>query len=184
MSMMGMEMPMEMWMKNPNKLKTVTTMQGQQMITVFDGEKGYSVNPMTGASTPVEMTADQAKQTQRSNYFQNYLVNYFKEGKLTLEGEESVNGKAAFKIKANIDGISSMILFIDKASFLLLKTTVNSNQGGQDITVDSYPSDYKETNGVLLAMKTTSTVSGMEIVTTFEKVEVNIPMDDSIFKIK
>ena len=25
MSVMGMDMPMEMWMKNPNKIKTVTT---------------------------------------------------------------------------------------------------------------------------------------------------------------
>ena len=27
MSMMGMEMPMKMWMKNPNKIKTVTSIQ-------------------------------------------------------------------------------------------------------------------------------------------------------------
>ena len=184
MSMMGMEMPMEMWMKNPNKIKTVTKIAGQEMIQVFDGEKGYSINPMAGSSTPVEMPADQAKQTLRGNYFQNYMATFLKEGKLKLEGEESVNGKPAFKIKADIDGGNFMYMFIDKESYLLQKSSISASQNGTEVTVDSFPSDYKETNGVLLPMKTTQSVSGMEMVTIFEKVEVNIPMDDSIFKIK
>jgi hypothetical protein len=33
-------------------------------------------------------------------------------------------------------------------------------------------------------MKTTTTASGMEIITTFSKVEVDIPIEDSIFRIK
>jgi hypothetical protein len=75
-------------------------------------------------------------------------------------------------------------MFIDKESFLLVKTTTTVNQQGQSVTADSYPSNYTETNGVLFPMKTTQSFSGMEIVTTYDKVEVNIPMDDSIFKLK
>ena len=41
---------MTMWMKNPNKIKTVTSINGQEMIQVFDGVKGYTVNPMTGST--------------------------------------------------------------------------------------------------------------------------------------
>ena len=36
--------------------------------------------------------------------FQNYMVNYFKNGQLTLEGEENVNDKPAYKIKATVEG--------------------------------------------------------------------------------
>ena len=39
MSMMGMEMPMVMWMKNPNKIKSVTTFNGQDMIQVLMEKK-------------------------------------------------------------------------------------------------------------------------------------------------
>ena len=46
MSMMGMEMPLEMWMKNPDKIKTITNINGQEMISAFDGTKGYQINPM------------------------------------------------------------------------------------------------------------------------------------------
>jgi len=183
-SMMGMEMPMEMWMKKPNKIKTVTNMGGQEMIQVFDGEKGYSINPMMGSTEPVEMTPEQVTEIKRNNYFMNYLENYLKEGKLELIGEETVNGKPAFKIKAAIGTGTSANLLIDKQSYLLVKTIMDVNQGGMAMTVEAVPSDYKDNDGVFLPMKTTTSAAGMEIVTTFTKVEVDIPIDDSVFKVK
>ncbi|MGD0342599.1 MAG: hypothetical protein ABSA76_12920 [Bacteroidales bacterium] len=184
MSMMGMEMPMEMWMKNPSKIKTVTNINGQDMIQVYDGVKGYMVNPMAGSTEPVEMSADQVKDLQRSNLFQNYMANYLKDGLLALEGEDTVKGKLAFKVKASISSNGTTHMFIDKTTYLLVKTTADINQGGQAMTVDSYPSDYTETNGVILPMKTTTSMNGMDFVMTFTKVEVDIPIDDSVFAVK
>ncbi|MCX6261534.1 MAG: hypothetical protein NTY95_12030 [Bacteroidia bacterium] len=184
MSMMGMDMPMEMWMKNPNKIKIVTNMNGQDMVQAFDGEKGYTISPMTGSTAPVEMTAEQLKNATMSNMFNNYMAQYLKEGKLTLEGEGNVNGKPAFKIKASLDGGNSATKYIDKSTYIILKTVTDVNQGGMTMAMESFPSDYKETNGILLPMKTTMSASGMEIVTTFTKVEVDVPIEDSVFKIK
>ena len=183
-SLMGMDMPMEISMKNPNKFKSVTSFNGQDIVQVFDGEKGYMVNPMAGSSDPVEMTADQLKEIGRNNIFSNYMSQYLKEGKLTLAGEDAVNGNPAYKVKADLGNGNSAMLYIDKSSFLLTKTVADVNQGGMAITVESYPSEYTDSNGVFLPMKTTTSASGMEIVTTFTKVEVDIPMEDSIFKIK
>jgi outer membrane lipoprotein-sorting protein len=184
MSMMGMEMPMVMWMKNPNKIKSVTTFNGQEMIQAFDGEKGYVISPMTGSTEPVEMTEEQVKQTLRSSMFQNYMASYFKNGQLALAGEDKVNDKPAYKIKATAEGGTVIDMYIDKSSYLLVKTSTTTSQGGMTITMDSYPSDYKETSGLLVPMKTTSSAQGMDIVINFTKVEVNLPMDDSLFKIK
>jgi len=183
-SVMGMDMPMEMWMKNPNKFKSVTSFNGQNIIQVFDGEKGYMVNPMAGSTDPVEMTGDQLREISRNNIFNNYMAQFLKDGKLALAGEESVNGKPAFKIKADLGNRNSAVMFIDKSSYLLTKTVADVNQGGMAITVESYPSDYSDTYGIMLPMKTTTSTSGMDIVTTFTKVEVDVPMEDSVFKIK
>jgi outer membrane lipoprotein-sorting protein len=183
-SMMGMDMPMVIWMKNPNKIKSVTSFNGQDIVQVFDGEKGYMINPMAGSNDPVEMTADQIKDVTRSNMFNNYMSQYFKDGKLSLDGEDNVNGKPVFKVKAALEGANSATMFIDKSTYLLLKTVADVNQGGMAVIIASVPSDYTETNGILLPMKTTTSASGMEIVTTFTNVEVDIPMEDSVFKIK
>jgi len=184
MSMMGMELPMEMWMKNPYKIKTLVSFNGQEIISVFDGEKGYSINPMTGSADAVEMTPEQVKQTQNSNVFQNQLETYQKEGKLKLLGEENVNDKPTFKLQADLGDGNTSDMFIDKATFLLVKTSSTVVAEGMTVTSDSYPSDYKETNGILFPMTTTVSTQGMDMVLVFEKVEVNIPMEDSVFKIK
>lgn len=184
MSMMGMELPMEMWMKNPNKIKTIVSFNGQDIISTFDGEKGYSVNPMTGSTDAVEMTPEQIKQTQNSNVFQNQLANFQKDGKLKLLGEENVNEKPAFKIQADLGDGNTSDMFIDKASYMLVKTSSTITTEGTTVTSDTYPSDYKETNGILFPMTTTISAQGMDMILVFEKVEVNIPMEDSVFKIK
>jgi len=175
MSAMGMDIPI---------IKSVTSINGQDMIQVFDGVKGYVVNPMGGSTDPVEMTPDQVAQTLRSSLFQNYLASYLKSGKLVLEGEDKVNDKPAYKLKATLEGGNVVSLFIDKSSYFLVKTSTTTSQGGMTVSVDSYPSNYTETNGVMIPMKTSTSAQGMDMVLTFTKVEVDIPIDDSVFKVK
>lgn len=183
-SVMGMEIPVEVWMKNPDKIKSVTKINEQEVVQCFDGVKGYSVNPMGGSSDPVELGAAEVKQIQRNNMFQNYLESYLKSGQLALAGEESVNGNPAHKVKATLEGGMVVDLFIDKSSYLLVKTSTTATAEGMSMVIDSYPSDYKDMNGLFLPMKTTTSAQGMEIVTTYTKVEVDVPIDDSVFKLK
>jgi hypothetical protein len=171
-------------MKNPNKIKTVTSFNGQEMIQVFDGEKGFTVNPMTGSSAPVEMSADDISNIQRNNMFENYMANNLKEGKLALQGEEAVNGAPAFKVRATINQTTTADMFIDKSTYRLVKSTINSNSQGMPVSVDSFPSDYQEINGFIVPMKTTMSMQGMEFSIIYSKVEVDVPMEDSIFTVK
>ncbi len=184
MSMMGMDLPIEIWMKNPDKIKSVTNINGQEMVQVFDGVKGYTISPVAGSADPVELDAQTLKTLQNSNMFSNYMDSYLKNGQLTLAGEGTVNGSPAFKIKATLEGGIVTDLFIDKASYLLTKSSATVVSQGQSITMDTYPSDYREVNGLFMAMKNTRSVMGQEIVQTYSNVEVNIPMDDSIFQLK
>lgn len=184
-SAMGMEMPLTMIMKNPNKVKVVNKFNGREIISVFDGVKGYSINPMTGSSKPVELKNYQLKQVQNSNIFSNELMRYYQNGKLTLEGEENVNGKAAYKLKAEIEGGNPVFLYLDKNSCLLLKTSTSVTQMRTPIRMESYMSDYTETDGVVMPMKTLAKANGMDAaVITFDKVEVDIPVDDNAFSIR
>lgn len=184
-SAMGMEMPLTMIMKNPNKVKVVNVFNGREIVSVFDGEKGYSINPMTGSSKPVELKEDQLKQVQNNNIFSNELMRYYKNGKLTLAGEENVNGKTAYKLKAEIEGGKPVFLYLDKNSYLLLKTSTLVTQMGASVKIESYMYDYSETDGVIIPMKTLAKVNGMDAaMITFDKVEIDILVDDSVFSIK
>jgi len=184
MSAMGMEMPMVMMMKNPNKVKVIYTFNGQDIVSVFDGEKGYMVNPMMGSSDPVELTGAQLDQVKNNNAFQNQIATHFKNGKLTLEGQENVNDKPAFKLKVTT-GDEPVYMFLDKSSYLLVKLTTKANQMGTMMDIDTYMTDYVDIEGVVMPKKTTAMANGMEAaVISFDKIEVNLPMDDSVFKVK
>jgi hypothetical protein len=180
MSAMGMDLPVEMWMKNPDKMRMVMNMMGQEVVTIIDGKKGYTINPMTGSSAPVEMPQNQVDQNANQNIFNNYMEGYLKKGAITYQGNENVGDKPAYKLKINVDASTTLTMFIDKATNLLVKTSASTAQGNSDVTYF----DYKETNGVFLPMKTITSSQGMEMVMIFEKVEVNIPMDDALFKLK
>ena len=184
MSAMGMEMPLTMFMKNPNKIKVVYSFNGQDMVSVFDGEKGYTINPMTGSADPIELTGEQLESVKKNSAFRNELLTYFKDGKLTLEGEESVNSKPAFKMKASVS-TSPVYLFVDKESYMLVKTSATVEQMGQTMNVDSYMTEYTDIQGVVMPKKTTAMANGMEAaVISFDNIEVNIPMEDAVFKLK
>ena len=112
------------------------------------------------------------------------MANYLKNGQLALAGEENVNDKPAYKIKATVEGGLVIDMFIDKSSYFLVKTSTTTEMNGMTVTMDSYPSDYTETSGIMIPMKTSTSAQGMDIIINFTKVEVDVPMEDSFFKIK
>jgi hypothetical protein len=183
-SAMGMELPVVMFMKNPDKIKMTYSLNGQEIVMAFDGEKGYAISPMAGSSEPVEITGAQLKQVTDNNAFKNKLDEYLKSGKLTLEGEENVNDKPAFKLKATVE-TTPILLYIDKASYMMVKTTATVEQMGTSLTMDSFMSDYTDFEGVIMPRKTTQMSNGIEAaVVSINTVEVNIPIEDSVFKLK
>ena len=173
---MGNEGQLELWMKKPDKLRTVSEKDGNGTLTIYDGEKGYMVN-YSGASRIVnELTPEMIEEMNRQNMFENCWIKFYDNGQLSLEGEELVNERPAFKVKAALnEGIT--YLFIDKGSFLLVRQSTTSDMGETEL----FPSDYRETNRVFLPMKTNSSLMGIDVTTTVTKVEVDIPMEDSIF---
>jgi hypothetical protein len=185
MSAMGMQMPMVMYMKNPNKIKVTYSFNGVDMVSVFDGEKGYTMNPMTGSTSPVELTGDQLKQVQNSNAFKNELMSYYKNKQVTLEGTEDVNGSPANKLKITQETGNPIYMFLDKKTGLLVKTSTIVDQMGTSMNVDSYMTEYVDTKGVMMPKKTTAMANGMEAATiTFDLIEVDVPMEDALFKLK
>jgi hypothetical protein len=135
---------------------------------------------MTGSTDPVEMTPEQIKQTLRGNMFQNFMADYLKNGQLVLVGEENVSDKPAYKVKATVEGGTEIDIFIDKTSYYIVKTTTTAS----GMTMDSFPTDYTETSGVIIPMKTSTSAQGMDMLINFTKVEVDTPMEDSIFVVK
>lgn len=177
MNQMGMVIGMTIYYKEPDKSRVVISFGGQEVVQLFDGTKGYIINPMAG-STPQELPAEQAAQMKNNSSFRSPLSRYLKENKLTLEGTENVNNKPAFKIKA-VEGGNTIYYFIDKNTWLPVKITVV--QGG--ISIDTFQ-EWGDVEGLILPKVSRTKSGNMEMVLTLEKAEKNIPLDDNLFKIQ
>lgn len=183
-SQMGTEMPMSLMVKKPDKVKMVITYSGMEIITVFDGEKGYMVNPLAGMTEPMEIPAEQLAGIQEYNVFRDNLLEAFKAGRLKLEGEEAVDGKPAYKLIITDEAGKTSSVFVDKESFLTVKTVASVEQMGQMMEVESYIKEYMEVGGAKFGKVVTQMVNGMELGgMTVDKIELNKELDDSVFKV-
>ena len=181
----GMEIPMVISIKNPDMVRINMTVQGMEIVQAFDGTKGYMINPMMGSSDPIEMTADDASNMKNQVGFISQLKEYEKNNKIELVGEESISGKPAWKLKAILPTGDISMIYIDKTSNLQVKAGVTVTQMGTEMNIETFMSDYTSYDGLLIPKTTTSYANGMEMmVMMVEKVELNKPLDNSIFKLK
>ncbi|MBE0673054.1 MAG: hypothetical protein IH591_00180 [Bacteroidales bacterium] len=181
----GMEIPMVISMKNPEKVRVDMSFQGMAIIQAYDGVKGYMVNPMMGSNDVVELSAAEAANMKNQANFTTNLVDYFKQDKIELAGDVNIDGKPAWKIKQILPTGDIAYLYVDKSTFLQVKSDMTVNQMGIEMNIETYLSDFTDFGGVLLPKMTTSYANGTEMmVMIIEKVELNIDMDDKLFTLK
>jgi len=183
-SQMGMEIPITILTKKPSMVKVMQEFNGMEIIMTFDGEKGFMVNPLTGSTDPVEIPAEQLSGIQEYNMLRDSFMAAFKDGRVKLEGEEAVEGKPAYKFTVTDESGSTTTNFIDKESFLMVKSARTVSQMGQEMLVESYVREYKKINGVNFGTKVAQFVNGSELGgMTIETIEFDTPIDDSVFKL-
>ncbi|MDX9728795.1 MAG: hypothetical protein RBT50_05985 [Bacteroidales bacterium] len=183
-SQMGMEIPLTIMVKKPNMVKVLQEFNGMEIIIAFDGEKGYMVNPMTGSTDPVELSAEQAGSVKQYDMSRDTFMDNFKAGRVTLDGEEAVDGKPTFKLTLTTEAGDKSTYFIDKESYLTVKTVQTVSQMGQEMEVETYVKEHKVVNGIKFGTKIANFVNGSEMGgMTIETVEIDTPIEDSVFKL-
>jgi hypothetical protein len=181
-SQMGMEMPMEMKIKKPEKFIVTIDVQGQKIITAFDGEKGWMINPMVGTD-PVELAGEQLAQARQQVDMEGELYNLEAKGhSAELAGKVNVDGKEMYRIKLTTKDGNTKDYFIDVATNLVSKVKSKVSAQGQTVDVEQVMSDYKTIDGITMAMKIESKTPMGNAVILMEEVKMNETFDDSVFK--
>jgi hypothetical protein len=111
------------------------------------------------------------------------LVDYAAKGhKAELMGKEKLNDADCYKIKLTTKGGTEIIYWIDAASYLLVQSSQKTQSGrGGEVEVKTAYKDYKEVDGVKFA-HTIDVTGGFGGSTTFDKVELNKPVDPKLYK--
>ncbi|MCP5048970.1 MAG: hypothetical protein GY940_17505, partial [bacterium] len=182
----GMEFPMKMVAKRPNRFKMELEFMGKKVINAFDGEKAWWIMPMMSINEPTEMPEDRAKDVAEQAESFSPLVDYKKNGhKLELMGKEDMEGTETYKLKlTNKDSGRETLFYLDAESGITLKSVTSQKQGENEMQMETLFSDYKEVDGMMMAhqvqIRGAGGHGGPGFTMVISSYKINEPVDDSI----
>jgi outer membrane lipoprotein-sorting protein len=183
MSAGGTELVMTTWMKRPNLMRQEMVFQGQRIVQAFDGTRAWTINPMAGTAEPVELPAGQADLVQTGADFDGPLVDYKAKGyTLEIVGTDTMDGAKLVKLKVTRKSGPALMLYLDAVTGLERKMTTEAEQGGQRVSIETVMSNYKAVSGMQVPFLVQSFANGqLAAEITVDSVELDTPMDDSLF---
>jgi outer membrane lipoprotein-sorting protein len=189
-SQTGMAAPMTLTIKikNPGKFYTEIDIQGQKMITAFDGEDGWMINPWISAD-PQDLSEEQLKEAQGQDVLEDKLWNYEEKGHtVDFMGKVKEGDKEYFHLKLTAEDGAVMDYFLDPETYLVAKVKFTVDAMGQTIENEQNMMDYKDIDGIKVATKIETAImnSGSDSpvgtgVVTLEEVKFNADIDDAVF---
>jgi hypothetical protein len=178
------EAPITLEMKRPRSTRMEFTVQGQTGVQAYDGKQAWGIPPM-GSRKPEPRRYELARKTHERAYLEGPLVDYKSKGhQVELVGKETLEGKEAWKLKLTPKAGDAQYIFLDASSFLEIRNETHRLVRGQEIDILSTFSDFKESGGVVWPHRIQAGPKGRpeKQVLSFDKIEVNVPIDDARFK--
>lgn len=187
-SAQGFELGMVIYGKRPNlgRQDLTIALPGQPamtMVNVFDGLKAWMINPMAGSDTPVEMTGPEADTVKEQSDFDGSLIDYKAKGHtIELVGTETLGTKKVHHLKVTRKGQPVQHYYLDAELGIEVKVTTEAGAGP---AVETEMSEYRTIEGVQVPHLIRVMQGGqVQAELRITKVEFNVPLEDSLFKVK
>jgi outer membrane lipoprotein-sorting protein len=191
LKMQGMDLPISMLQKAPNKQKMAATFQGMTFVQpCFDGAEGWNTNQMT--MKPEKMAAEDSENMKDEAMMEDPFLNYAQKGyKVELQGKETIEGTECHKMKLTrkpvmVDGkpeenVSYYFFSVADNVPIMSRSVVKKGQA-KGATVETFLSDYQDAGGYIMPHSMTIKYNGKPGQSiTMEKFEPNVAIDDSEF---
>jgi outer membrane lipoprotein-sorting protein len=181
----GMEAPGLLIQKRGNLARLEFTIQGLTAVQAYDGKNAWQVMPFMGKKDPELMSGDEAKEVEEMADIDGPWVDYKSKGnQVELLGKEKLEGTDTYKLKVSLKNGDVQTIYLDADSFLEIKEETKRTLRGSEQVFESAIGDYKEVGGVIFpfAIESGAKGSAEKQKLTITKIELNVPTEDSIFK--
>ena len=181
----GMEAPIVLEWKRPDKLRIEFTLQGMTGVQAYDGTTAWQVMPFMGKPDPEPMSEQEAKQViEQADVIDGPLVDYADKGN-TVEylGEDEVDGTAVHKLKLVEKNGNESVIFLDAEYFMTIKSEATREMQGVEMDTVTNIGDYKEVGALILpySISVELTDMGMTQSITFDTIELDVELADDRF---
>ncbi len=170
--------------KRPNKTRQEFALQGLTAVSAYDGQDGWKINPFQGKKDAESLGEDEMKAMIDEAGFDDSLINYQARGnKVEYVGMDAVDGTDTFKLKVTLPSGTVKTYYMDTDYYVPIKIEIKRTIRGAEVETETILGDYKEINGVYYPHSFESGAKGSQnkAKITIEKIEANVPLDDTRF---
>jgi outer membrane lipoprotein-sorting protein len=162
------------------------TVQNLTQVRAYDGTEGWMIDPFQGRRDPERMGEEDTRDLSERYDFYGPLVDYQQKGsKVEYVGHASVDGDDALLLKVSLKNGDVINYFLDPDTCLEIRAERMMFVRGKVRETFSNLGSYKKVNGVYFPFSIEQGSPGNpanDSKITISKIEVNIPMPDSEFK--
>ncbi len=184
----GMQAPVIAYQTRPNSMRTEFTFQGMTGVQTYDGARNeaWQIMPFMGKKDPELVSADERDEMADGADLDGQLMDYAKKGnKVEFLGKDKLEGTDVYKLKLTLKDGSIQTWYIDTDSNLEVR--VDSERVVRGTTKKSVRviGDYQQIDGMAVPMSMEMSDADhpdQKMKLTLEKVQFNVPVDASIFK--
>jgi hypothetical protein len=153
---------------------------GMNGFRILNTTAGWNFMPFQGQTEPEPLTEEDVKEGQSDLDAQDELVDYNEKGtKVEMVGKDDVDGTECFKLLLTYKSGATKTLFIDPKSYLIIRQVAKVKANGQEMEdITNFSNYQKLPEGILVAMSVGLSIGELNL----SKVEVNVPVDEAIFK--
>lgn len=183
LSVMGSTLPSKLTILVGKGYKSEANFNGQDIVQVITPTGGWMINPLTGSTDAQPIPEEQAKSAQANLWVGGELAAYQeKGGKITLEGNQTIDGVNAHKLKLVTSDAREILYFIDPATYYVIRQEQTLDAGGQKMTSVVTYSNFKKTDFGYVIPYSSVRNEGFEVTVNLTKVEFNKDVDPKIFE--
>ena len=180
------ELATVMLVKVPGSIRYEAGQQGLTEVQAYDGKQAWQINPFQGRKDPERLSADDAKgMGEDAADFAGALVDYQAKGyRLDYLGSEDIDGSPTLKLRVTRTNGDITYVYLDPDQFLEVRTVERRIEHGVPRETITDYGDYEKVGDVYLPFSQDSWIKGSTSHqrAEFDKAEVNIAMDDGLFR--
>lgn len=142
----------------------------------FDGERGWTIDPIMGPSL---LTGKQLDQARLDSSFEERFLDSSRYTSLTAAGTETFDGRKAHRIDAVDANGDKSAQYFDVETGLHSGSVSTRETPMGSIEVTSFLRDYRKVDGLLQPHALVQKMMGVEQVVTIERIEFNVVKPDA-----
>ena len=180
----GFEAAVKQENKRTNQVREEFLLQDLVGINAYDGKVGWKVEPWDGKKDPEALGEEEMKSILEDADFDGPLIDYKKKGyKVELAGSDEIEGTDVYRLQVTYPNGTVQDYSIDKDTYVPIKIDTRRMVRGAERAYETTVGDYKQVAGWYLPFSIETNVKGSSDKTqvVFDKIEANVPLDDSRF---